>query len=136
MNVWQALGAGVDFSHALFMVLWIAGLPLLFYRKKPRLTRLYAMYAISFVVSYQISRVFLGECFLTTISRAFWQRAPQDVMGGASDEWFTVRLAQAVFHMTPSHKAITSIAQVLVFVTAAGALYSYEVQKLRKKANA
>lgn len=136
MSGWQALGAGVDLTHALLMVLWIAGLPLLFYRKKPHLTRLYAMYAIAFVVLYQLSRVVLGECFLTTISRACWQRAPRDLMGGASDEWFTVRLAQTIFHLTPSHKAITILAQVLVFVTAAGALYSYEVQKLRQKARA
>lgn len=113
----------VDFAHALFMVAWVAGLPLLFWRRHPRATRWYAVYAIVFIILNQASKVLLGECFLTTISRFFWEQggAPP---GSAPGEWFTVRIAMAVFHMAPSHKAITIVGQILIFVSAVGMLLS------------
>jgi hypothetical protein len=121
--MYPTLASTVDFAHAMFMVAWVLGLPLLFWRKHPRLTRAYAVYAIVFIVIYQLSRVFLGECFLTTISRWLWQH------GGAPprtspNEWFTVRIAVAIFHLTPSHRSITIIGQILVFVSAVGMLLS------------
>jgi len=117
------LASTVDFAHAMLMVAWVAGLPLLFWKKRPRLTRAYAVYAIVFIVLYQVSRVFLGECFLTTLSRFLWEH------GGAPprtspNEWFTVRVAVMVFHLTPSHRSITIIGQILVFVSAVGMLLS------------
>jgi hypothetical protein len=121
--MWPVLGSLVDFLHAIFMVAWIAGLPLLFWHKYPRLTRWYAGYVIVFVVLYQVSRVFLGECFLTTIARWLWEHGGSEPPV-APNEWFTVRIAMAVFHMTPSHKAIKTIGGVLVFVSAVGALLS------------
>lgn len=124
MSPWMIAGATVDVVHALLMVAWLVGLPLLFYRRWPRLTRAYAIYALAFIVLYQVSDIALGECFLTTVARSFWQRAPADLMGGASQEWFTVRLVQKVFDMTPSYRSITLTAQALVVLTALGALYA------------
>jgi hypothetical protein len=112
------LGATVDLIHALLMAAWILGLPLLFWRRWPRWSRAYAIYAIAFVVVNQVSLALLGECFLTAIARACWQRAGG--AAGATDEWFTVRLAQAVFHMTPSHRAIKVASEVLILLTAVG----------------
>lgn len=121
--MWPVLGATVDFLHALSMAVWLVGLPLIFWKSRPRLRRAYAIYAIVFIVMNQLSHFVLGECFLTTISRFFWERTPE---GGAKnvDEWFTVRIAQAVFDMTPSHRTINILTQILVLLTAAGALYS------------
>ncbi len=113
--------AALDVLHALLMLVQVAGLPLLFWHRWPRLTRGYAIYAIAFIVLNQISKYLLGECFLTTLARMLWARAvvdPRDVPG----EWFTVRLAQWVFHMTPSHRAVAIAGELLMLVTALGVL--------------
>jgi hypothetical protein len=118
-----ALGSVVDLLHALLMVAWVAGLPLLFWRRCPWLSRLYAVYAVVFIVLNQSSQLFLGECFLTTLSRYLWQRGgapPRSAPG----EWFTVRVALAVFHATPSHRSIKILSEVLIFITAVGMLMS------------
>lgn len=118
--MYPVLGSLVDFVHALLMVAWVAGLPLLFWRKYPRLTAGYAVYSIGFIVAYQVSRlVFHGECFMTALSRWFWEKggAPS-----APEEWFTVRVATAIFRMTPSHKAVNMTAQALILITAMGML--------------
>ncbi|APR83961.1 Hypothetical protein A7982_09310 [Minicystis rosea] len=119
----------VDFVHAIFMVLWVAGLPLLFTRKYPRATRWYARYAIGFIVLNQASRFFLGECFLTTVARFFWQHGGGPIPAEAH-EWFTVRLAFAVFRMAPSHRAITILSEILIFVCAAGMLVALRRRRL------
>ena len=128
--VYAFFAVTVDVLHALLMVLWVGGLPLLFWHRWPRLTTWYGSFAIAFIVLNQVSRFFLGECFLTTIARAFWERAwftrPAHV-----DEWFTVRFATVVFHMTPTHRSIALVSEALIFVTALGALYS--MRRLRAK---
>lgn len=115
------LGALVDFVHALLMVAWVLGLPLLFWHRWPRVTRAYAIYAVAFVVVSQTSHALIGECFLTTIARLCWEAAGP-VRDGAPlpDEWFTVRLAEAVFRLTPSHRAIKIASEILIVATAVG----------------
>lgn len=129
-GVFAFFAVAVDALHALLMVLWVGGLPLLFWHRWPRLTTWYGGFAIAFIVLNQVSRFFLGECFLTTIARAFWERAwftrPAHV-----DEWFTVRFATLVFHLTPTHRSIAVVSEALIFVTAMGALYS--MRRLRAK---
>jgi hypothetical protein len=120
--MFPVLGSLVDLLHALLMVLWIAGLPLLFCRRYPRAARWYAAYAVVFIVVNQASRFLLGECFLTTVARFFWERG--DAPWGAPGEWFTVRLSMAVFHMAPSHRAVTVVSELLIGVTAIGMLWS------------
>jgi len=121
--VFAALGAATDALHALLMLLWVLGLPLLFWHRLPRLSYFYSGFAVLFVVINVISQWVLGECFLTTVSRFFWEHSsgapPEEVR-----EWFTVRFARWVFHMTPSHSAIQRATEVLIFVCAVGAFYS------------
>jgi hypothetical protein len=121
--MFAVLGSLVDFFHALVMVAWVAGLPLLFWHRFPRATRWYAVYAVVFVVLNQLSRYLLGECFLTTLARLLWERggAPPRTAPG---EWFTVRLAMMVFHLTPSHRSVKLLSELLVSVTAVGMLIS------------
>ena len=129
--MFPVLGSLVDLLHALLMVAWIAGLPLLFWRRYPRASLWYAAYAIVFVVINQASRYFLGECFLTTIARLLWEQGgapPRSAPG----EWFTVRVALAIFHMAPSHRSITVLSELLMLVTAAGTLLS--MRRARKDA--
>jgi hypothetical protein len=120
--MFPAIGSAIDLLHALLMVAWIGGLPLLFWHRFPRATRVYALYAVVFIAINQVSRLFLGECVLTTIARWFWEHggAPRS----SPNEWFTVRIAMAVFHLTPSHRAITVLSELLVLVTAVGMLLS------------
>ena len=107
------------------MAAWVLGLPLLFWRGWPRATRVYAGYAVAFVIVNVTSRALLGECFLTTLSRACWQAAAH--AGGRTpvpQEWFTVRMAEAVFRLTPSHRGIKLASEALILVTAIGVLVS------------
>jgi hypothetical protein len=120
--MWSALGAAVDVAHALFMAVWVLGLPLLFVRQRPGLTRAYAAYAIGFIVLNLASRWSLGECFLTVLARACWERSGNGAP--VSTEWFSVRLARAVFQMTPSHDGIKRGSEALILLTAAGVLTS------------
>lgn len=119
----MVLGATVDALHALLMALWIGGLPLLFWHRWPRLTFLYGIYAVAFVLISQLSRYWLGECFLTTVARHFWTNGTSWGTA-ATDEWFTVRFAQLVFRLTPSHRSIVWASEVLIVVTAVGVLFS------------
>jgi hypothetical protein len=128
--MWAFLGASVDFVHALSMAVWALGLPLLFVHRWPRLTKAYALYSIVFVVLNQLSMWTLRECFLTTISRYCWEHAPPGTTS-VSREWFTVRLAIAVFGLTPSHRSIKIVSEALILATAIGVLVS--AYRLRRR---
>jgi hypothetical protein len=117
------LGAAIDFLHALLMAAWVIGLPLLFWHRWPRLTRAYAVYAIGFVAVNQLSEAILGECFLTTLARAAWESTPLASPPPLSREWFTVRMAEAIFRLTPSHDAIKLVLEALILLTAVGVAY-------------
>jgi hypothetical protein len=118
----QALAVGTDFIHALLITLWIAGLPLLVWHRWPRAARIYAVYAVGFVALSQLSQRLLGECFLTAIALHFWEQVPSSAP--VSREWFTVRIAQAVFHLAPSHRSIVHVSEALIVTTAVGVLWS------------
>lgn len=113
------LAAFVDFVHALAMVLWIGGIPLLFWHRWPRLSRAYAYYALAFIVISQLSHYLLGECFLTSLSRWLWQSSPAHPEE-APHTWFTVRFAEAVFHLRPTERSIVIAWEVLVVVCGVG----------------
>jgi hypothetical protein len=121
--MWRALGSAVDVVHALLMAAWLFGLPFLFVRRWPRLTRVYGFYAIGFILASQLSHLALGECFLTTLSSGLWHHS---VTSGAplddSSEWFTVRLAKLVFDLTPTHRAVVILTELLVLLTVLGEL--------------
>ncbi len=88
--MWIAAAASVDMAHALLMALWVFGLPLLFWRRWPTVSRTYAAFALAFVAVNLTSRALLGECVLTTIARALWDRAAREAPPGAvtvSGEW-------------------------------------------------
>jgi hypothetical protein len=119
------LATFLDFLHALFIAAWALGLPLLFWQRWPRLSRAYAAYAVAFVTLNLLSDWIIGECFLTTITRHLWENAathPKNI-----HEWFTVRFAELVFRLTPSHESIKLVSKALVFVTAIGVLVHVNV---------
>jgi hypothetical protein len=116
------LAVAVDGLHAAFMTVWFLGLPLLLWHRWPRVSSAYSIYALIFVVVSQLSHWILGECFLTTIARWLWERQPEGTAPAHVDEWFTVRMAEAVFRLTPSHRAIVWISEAFILATAIGSL--------------
>ena len=116
------LASLLDAAHALLMVAWLAGLPLLFWRRYPKITRCYGAFAVVFVALSQASHYVLGECFLTALSRKMWIASGIVPPAGAK-EWFTIRLAELVFHFTPSHRSIVVASEIMVLMTAIGILF-------------
>lgn len=117
--MWSVLAAAVDFIHALAMAAWFLGFPLLFV-KRWRTARLgYAVYAVVFIVASQVSMLVLDECFLTSVARWCAQHDPTRTVSG---QWFTERIAAAIFGMSPSHRLVSWISEALVLATAAAVL--------------
>ena len=121
MTPWEyAVAASfVETIHATFMVAYFVGIPLLFFHRWPRLSRIYAVYAVSFVIFSQGSKLLWGHCFLTPLAGELWHRSGTSVVAA---EWFTVRLSNLVFHSAPSHRSISWIGDAFVLVTAIGAV--------------
>jgi hypothetical protein len=123
--MWQLLGSAVDVMHALLMAAWLLGMPLLFWQRRPALTRAYAVYATAFVVVSQLSRPIFGECVFTTLASWLWNHpSGSSGVAAAPDEWFTVRLSRAIFAMAPSHRAIAVSSEILSAIAALGVLWS------------
>lgn len=117
--MYSFLAGIVDFLHAAAMVLWVGGIPLLFWRRWPRLTTFYIYYSIIFIIISQVSDYWLGECFLTTVARALRR------LGGTAEPdrtWFTVRLAEQVFRLRPSEAAVRVVTKVLILIVCVGTL--------------
>lgn len=127
------VAVAVDVVHALLMVAWVLGLPMLLWHRWPRLTRAYAWYSVVFVVINVVSQWTLDECFLTTLARFLWKSGGAGVPDNV-DEWFSVRFAELVFRMTPSHAAVKRATEALIFVTAVGVLHT--MRKLRATSSA
>jgi hypothetical protein len=109
-----------DIIHALLMVLWMLGMPLLFWHRYPRLSIVYCCFCLAFIVVNQVSQWVLGECIFTTIANYFYTRSDM----AFPKEWFTVRLAMIVFGLTPTHWIIKIATQILVSASAIGAIYT------------
>lgn len=116
-----------DVFHAIAMVLWIIGLPLLFWHKYPSLSFGYAIYSLIFILINQISHYLLGKCILTEISQYFWEHC-----GSHPDtsEWFSVRFSHIIFGMTPSHSTIKRITEYLIGLSAIGGML-FSFRKLK-----
>lgn len=111
----------IDVLHALAMLFWILGLPLLFWHRLPRLTIGYACYAVVFIIINQISHYTLGECVLTTIARWFSQHSGQHA---STEQWFSIRFAKLIFGLTPTHRDVKIAGELMIAVCAVGGLYS------------
>jgi hypothetical protein len=115
------LAASVDVFHALVMVAWIAGVPLLFWHRWPRLSRWYAGYSVVVIVVSQLSHFALGECILTTLARHLWlYGSPHPEL--VARTWFTVRLVDAIFQVRPSERAVIIAWEGLILVGCIGLL--------------
>lgn len=120
------LANAVDLIHAMAMLVWGLGLPLLVWHRFPALSRAYMWYAAAFVVISVVSHQALGECFLTTIARALWKAS-----GGYREEIpFTAVLANAIAGIRPATRTAVLIWETAIFVTSVGTLFCWH--KTRK----
>lgn len=128
------LASVVDFLHALAMVVWVGGIPLLFWHRWPRLSRGYVVFCILFIVTMRVSDWLLGECFLTTLSRALWQWGSPDP-SAAPREWFTVRFADFIFGLRPARRSVILASEALLLLCAVGMLvYLWRARRRPRRA--
>lgn len=120
----------VDVIHALAMLLWGLGLPLLVWHRFERLSHLYTVFALLFVAFSVLSHWTLGECFLTTLARWFWLAS-----GGWRDTVpFTMLLANAVAGIRPSARSAVLVWEAAILVTSLGGLWSWRKARSRQSA--
>jgi hypothetical protein len=118
MTAYTVLAASVDVVHALAMLLWGFGLPLLFWHRFPRLSRGYMWFSVTFILVSVISHVGLGECALTRLARELWNRA-----GTARDETpFLSLLVNRIAGFRPSDRQAVWVWEAAVLVTSVGGL--------------
>ena len=121
MHAYTLLAASVDFTHALSMLLWGLGLPLLVWHRFPRLSRAYMWFAAAFVLVSLVSHRVLGECVLTWVARQLW------LAGGGYREGipFVALLANRVAGLRPSNRQVVLVWEVAIFLTSIGGLWCW-----------
>lgn len=120
----------VDVGHALVMLVWGLGLPLLVWHRFERLSHAYTVFSALFVVASVGSQLALGECFLTSLSRSLWVAS-----GGWREQVpFTVIIANTVAGIRPSTQAAVRAWEVAILATSLGGLWSWRKARLRRSA--
>src|SRR5271157_877496 len=115
-----------DVIHALLMLSWIVGLPLLFWHRYSRLSAGYAIYSLLFIIVNLTSQHVFGCCIFTVIAGWFYQQAGWPV----TNEWFIVRAANLILGLTIPHKGIKVATELMVAISAIGALFLYAKERI------
>jgi hypothetical protein len=119
--VFRLLAAAVDSLHALAMLAWGLGLPLLVWHRFRWLSRVYMVYAFVFVAVSLVSHLLLGECVLTTLARRLW------LLGGGYRDGipFSALLANTVAGLRPSQREVVLVWEGAILVTSVGSLWCW-----------
>jgi hypothetical protein len=129
-DLYRLAAMTVDVAHALAMLVWGLGLPLLVWHRFERLSHLYTLFAAVFVVSSVGSHWALGECFLTTLARSLWNAA-----GAWRDSVpFTVTLTNTIAGIRPSTRSAVVAWEIAILATSVGSLWSWRKAKRRRSA--
>jgi hypothetical protein len=127
--VFELLGAAVDALHALAMVVWGLGLPLLFWHRWRTVTRVYTTYSLIFIGISVASHLLLGQCFLTVMSRELYLAGHHpELREGAS---FIVQAVEFVAGIRPSERWAVWVWQAALFAGSAGTLWSLHRDRKR-----
>ena len=121
MSVYSALAQTVDVAHALSMLVWGLGLPLLVWHRFPRLSRTYMWFAVVFVLISVGSHVLLGECVLTTAARFLWHASGRARDGAP----FMTLLVNQLAGFRPNNRIIVLVWELAVFATSVGSLWCW-----------
>jgi hypothetical protein len=119
--VFELLAAVVDLVHALAMLVWGLGLPLMFWHRWLGLSRAYLIYSLGFISASVASQLAYGECFLTSIARFFAEHSSNMALRERTS--FTVRLVEAVAGMRPSERTAVRLWELAIFLTCVGMLF-------------
>lgn len=130
-ELYRMLAMGVDVIHVLSMLLWGAGLPLLLWHRYERASYVYTWFAMLFVLISVTSHWTLGECFLTTLARTFWQSS-----GGFRDAVpFTVVLTNRIASIRPSTQMAVLAWEIAILATSLGSLWSWRKSHRQRSAS-
>ena len=119
--VYGVLAETVDLAHALSMLLWGLGLPLLAWHRFPQLSRGYMWFAIAFVLISMTSHYVLGECVLTTVARRLWHASGRARDGAP----FMTLLVNSIAGIRPSNRSIVHTWELAVLATSVGSLWCW-----------
>ncbi|MEB2310432.1 MAG: hypothetical protein OZ921_01130 [Sorangiineae bacterium] len=126
----EALANLVDALHALAMIVWVLGLPLLFWHRYPKWSRAYVVYALAFVVVTRLSHSALGECVLTTGARELRHRGGT---GFGDHSSFMVRLVNGVAGLRFTEESAILVWEWSVFMVSAGVLVHFYLERRRRQ---
>jgi hypothetical protein len=121
VTLYGVLAEVVDVAHALSMLVWGLGLPLLVWHRFPRLSRAYMWFAIAFVLISVVSHYALGECVLTTMARCLWH-ASGTARDGAP---FMTLLVNDIAGIRPSNRSVVHAWELAVLATSVGSLWCW-----------
>ena len=121
VSLYGVLAEVVDVVHALSMLVWGLGLPLLLWHHFPRWSRAYMRFAIAFVLISVLSHYVLGECVLTTMARRLWH-ASGTARDGAP---FMTLLVNDIAGIRPSNRSVVHAWELAVLATSVGSLWCW-----------
>jgi hypothetical protein len=113
--MFELLSASVDVVHALAMLVWGIGLPLLFWQRWPALSRGYMVYALAFIATSVASQLLLDECFLTSLARHLAERGTNEILRQKTS--FTVRFVESVAAVRPTERLAVRLWELAIFAT-------------------
>lgn len=121
LSLYGVLAETVDLAHALSMLAWGLGLPLLAWHRFPRLSRAYMWFAIAFVLVSVVSHHVLGECVLTTGARWLWHASgrPRDAAP------FMTLLVNNIAGIRPTNRSVVHAWELAVLATSVGSLWCW-----------
>lgn len=119
--MYRLLAASVETLHALSMLLWALGLPLLVWHRFRRLSVAYMFFSAAFVAISVVSHLLLGECLLTIAARNLW------LLGGGYRDGvpFTAQLANAIAGIHPTQREVVLVWEAAVVVTSLGNIWCW-----------
>jgi hypothetical protein len=129
--VFELLGAAVDAVHALAMLVWGLGLPLLFWHRRMSLTRIYTVYSLVFIGISVVSHLTLGQCVLTVVARDLYLAGHHPELRETTS--FIVRIVELVAGIRPSERWAVWVWEAGLFGGSAATLWSLHRNQKRTR---
>lgn len=115
----------VDLIHAVAMIVWAIGLPLLIWHRYPRLSHAYMWYSLTFIIITLVSHWVLGQCFLTVLARVCWNAAGIE----RAEVPFTTLLVNKVAGIRPSSRTSVLIWEFAILISCIGNIFFWYNKK-------
>ena len=110
--IWSVLAALVEFVHALLMAAWVVGIPLLLVRRWPRLRLASSAFAMASSSCRGCRSVSSASASSRRMGRRCGPARPPRACGRPRPRSGSpCAFAYAVFHLAPSHRAVTLVGE-------------------------